>query len=187
MLKQDKLQKAFTYIEPGPVVLLTTRDGQKNNICTISWMMAIDYSAHCHMAISTGEWNHSFGTMMKTKECGIWIPSEDMAEKVVGIGICSGEDNDKFGKFSLTPFKGTEIKAPLICECIVGLECRVIDYIEKYGLIIFECSQLWVDRTKEFVPTLHANGDGTFRTDSDRVINLREEMRMWIPDGAEKF
>ena len=33
----------------------------------------------------------------------------------------------------------------------------------------------------------HANGDGTFRTDSDRVINLREEMRMWVPGGSERF
>ena len=187
MLKKDKLQKAFTYIEPGPVILLTTRDGQKDNICTISWMMAIDYSEHCRIAISTGAWNSSFKTMMKTKECGICVPSANMSEKVVGIGTCSGEENDKFTKFSLTPFEGTLSKAPLICECIAGLECRVIDYIEKYGLVILECNQLWVDKTKEFLPTLHANGDGTFRTDSDRVINLREEMRMWVPDGSERF
>ncbi len=81
MLEQDKLQKAFTCIEPGPVILLTTRDGHKNNVCTISWMMAIDYSEHCHIAISTGAWNHSFDVMMKTKECGVCIPSADMAEK----------------------------------------------------------------------------------------------------------
>jgi len=52
--------------------------------------------------------------------------------------------------------------------------------------VILECSQLWVNITKEFLPTLHANGDGTFRTDSVRVIKLREEMRMWVPGGAEK-
>ena len=94
--------------------------------------------------------------MMQTKECGICIPSADMAEKVVGIGTCSGREIDKFTEFSLTPFEGTSAKAPLICECIAGLECRVIDYIEKYGLVILECNQLWVDKTKEFLPTLHA-------------------------------
>ena len=74
----------------------------------------------------------------------------------MGIGTCSGREIDKFTEFSLTPFEGTSAKAPLICECIAGLECRVIDYIEKYGLVILECNQLWVDKTKEFLPTLHA-------------------------------
>ena len=53
--------------------------------------------------------------------------------------------------------------------------------------VILECSQLWVDKTKDFLPTLHANGDGAFRADSVRVIKLREEMRMWVPGGAERF
>ena len=34
-----KLSKAFTLIEPGPVVLVTTGDGRKNNVMTITWTM----------------------------------------------------------------------------------------------------------------------------------------------------
>jgi len=29
--------------------------------------------------------------------------------------------------------------------------------------------------------------DGTFRVDSDKVINLREQMSMWVPEGSERF
>jgi len=187
MMKKDSLQKAFTYIEPGPVVLLTTKDGRKNNICTISWTMAIDFAAPCHIAICTGAWNHSFNIMMKTKECCLCIPSADMAAKVVGIGTTSGEEVSKFKQFALTAEKGSCVKAPLIKECIACLECKVIDYIDKYGLVILECEELWVDKKREFKPTLHANGDGTFRVDSEKIINLRKEMGMWVPAGAERF
>lgn len=187
MLVKDSLQKAFTYIEPGPVVLLTTKDGRRNNICTISWMMAMDYAEHCHIAISTGAWNHSFVTMMETKECCVCIPSADMAEKVVGIGTCSGEEVSKFKKFGLTSANAETVKAPLIQECIACLECKVQDYIESYGLVILECRQLWVNKKREFEPTLHADGDGTFRVDSREIINLREKMRMWVPAGSERF
>lgn len=186
-MEKDKIQKAFTYIEPGPVVLLTTKNRNKNNICTISWMMAIDYSSHCHIAISTGPWNTSFETMMKTKECCICIPTSDMAEKIVGIGTTSGDEIDKFKEFNLTPIKAEKIKAPIIKECIACLECKVIDYIDNYGIVILECINLWVNKEKEFLPTLHANGDGTFRVDSDKIINLRDKMEKWVPEGSERF
>lgn len=76
---------------------------------------------------------------------------------------------------------------PLIEECIACLECVVIDYVKKYDLVILECRELWVDKECEFDPTLHANGDGTFRVDAPEVVNLREEMRKWVPDGSERF
>lgn len=36
-MRAMKLSKAFTLMEPGPVVLVTTSDGKKNNIMTLSW------------------------------------------------------------------------------------------------------------------------------------------------------
>lgn len=187
MLQKDTLQKAFTFIEPGPVTLITTKNGSRNNICTISWTMAMDYAEHCHIAVSTGPWNYSFTSMMKTKECCVCIPGADLAETAVGIGTVSGREVSKFRKFHLTAEKAELVKAPLIQECIACLECRVTDYIGQYGLVILECVQLWVDKKREFEPTLHANGDGTFRVDSDRVINLREKMSMWVPEGSARF
>lgn len=37
-----QIEKAFTLLEPGPVVFVTTHDGKKNNIMTISWTMVVD-------------------------------------------------------------------------------------------------------------------------------------------------
>ncbi len=51
-MRQLKLSRAFTLIEPGPVVLITTSDGTKNNIMTISWTMVVDFTPV--FAITTG-------------------------------------------------------------------------------------------------------------------------------------
>jgi len=58
------LSKAFTLIEPGPVVLVSTHDAGKDNVMTISWTMVMDFSPV--FAITTGAWNHSFHALQKT-------------------------------------------------------------------------------------------------------------------------
>ena len=103
-MRQLKLNKAFTLMESGPVVLVTTHDGKKANIMTISWTMVVDFTSV--FAITTGAWKHSFAALQKTGECVIAIPTVDMLDKVVGIGTCSGADTDKFAKFKLTPVPG---------------------------------------------------------------------------------
>jgi len=75
-MRRLKLSKAFTLMESGPVVLVTTHDGQKNNIMTISWTMVLDFTPV--FAITTGEWNHSFAALRKNRECVIAIPTVDL-------------------------------------------------------------------------------------------------------------
>jgi flavin reductase (DIM6/NTAB) family NADH-FMN oxidoreductase RutF len=82
-MRQLKLGKAFTLMESGPVVLVTTHDGEKDNIMTISWTMVMDFTPV--FAITTGEWNHSFKALRKNRECVIAIPTVDMLDKVVDM------------------------------------------------------------------------------------------------------
>lgn len=62
-MRQMKLSRAFTLIEPGPVVVVTTHDGVKPNIMTISWTMVLDFTPV--LAITTGSWNHSYELFRK--------------------------------------------------------------------------------------------------------------------------
>ena len=39
------LEKAFMLFEPGPVILVATNDGIKNNLMTITWHMVTDFCA----------------------------------------------------------------------------------------------------------------------------------------------
>jgi flavin reductase (DIM6/NTAB) family NADH-FMN oxidoreductase RutF len=54
-MEKMKISKAFTLMESGPVVLITTNDGNKNNIMTISWTMVVNFTPI--FAMTTGPWN----------------------------------------------------------------------------------------------------------------------------------
>lgn len=177
-MKEVAIQKALTFIEPGPVVLVTTADGDKKNVMTISWTMAIDFDQH--IVLTTGRWNYSFEALMSTGECCVCIPPASMAKTAVGIGMVSGEDTDKFKKFNLTAVKGKIVKAPMIKECMACLECKVIDFIEKYGFVVLKVLRVVVNEDLEDRRILHAVGDGTFFADGEKII-LRDEMKAKLP------
>ena len=176
-----QLSKAFTLIEPGPVVLVTTWDGKKNNIMTISWTMVMDFTPV--FALTTGPWNHSYAALSKSRECVLAIPGVDLIDRVVGIGTCSGADTDKFEKFKLTAMKAERVGAPLIGECMANIECRVIDIVERHSIVVLEGLAAWFDDSRKERRTLHAVGDGTFIADG-RKFDRREMMLSRLPDGV---
>lgn len=179
-MRQLNLNKAFTLIEPGPVVLVTTNDGQKNNIMTISWTMVMDFTPV--FAIVTGDWNHSFAALRKNRECVIAIPTVDMLDKVVGIGTCSGVDTDKFAKFKLTPVQGQFVRPPLIKECLANIECKVIDIVKKHNIVVLEGVAAYIDTERKEKRAVHAVGDGTFIVDG-RKLDRRKMMASKLPNG----
>ncbi|MCG4255886.1 flavin reductase family protein [Acetobacter senegalensis] len=179
-MKHLPLNRAFTLLEPGPVLLITTHDGTRSNIMTLTWSMVLDFSAS--FAITTGPWNYSYTALTKTKECVISLPTVDMIDTVVGIGTCSGEDTDKFDKFALTPLKATHVRAPLIKECLANIECRLVDRIDRHNILILEGLEAYFDTSRKEQRTLHAVGDGTFIVDG-RKIDRKEMMQSKLPEG----
>jgi len=180
-MRELKLSRAFTLMESGPVVLVTTHDGKKDNIMTISWTMVMDFTPL--FAMTTGEWNHSFAALRKNRECVIAIPTVDMLDKVVGIGTCSGADTDKFSRFRLTPVRGKVVRPPLIKECLANIECKVIDIVNKHDIVVLEAVAAHIDPARKERRTLHAVGDGTFIVDG-RKIDRRKMMASKIPYGV---
>ena len=180
-MRELKLSKAFTLIEPGPVVLVTTCDGVRNNVMTISWTMVVDFTPM--FAITTGPWNHSFAALRKTRECVMAIPTVDMLDCVVGIGTCSGADTDKFAAFRLTAVPGTVVKPPLIRECLANIECRVVDRVSKHNIVVLEGVAAHIDSRRKEKRMLHAVGDGTFVVDGRR-LDRRKKMANKIPSGV---
>jgi len=179
-MRQFKLSKAFTLVESGPVVLVTTHDGRKDNIMTISWTMVLDF--HPVFAITTGGWNYSFAALREQRECVIAIPPVDMLDKVVGIGTCSGADTDKFAKFKLTAVPGKVVKAPLIKECLANIECKVVDIVRKHNIVVLEGVAAYFDPVRKEKRTVHAVGDGTFIVDG-RKMDRRKMMASKVPEG----
>jgi flavin reductase (DIM6/NTAB) family NADH-FMN oxidoreductase RutF len=181
LMRKLKLSKAFTLMESGPVVLVTTHDGKKDNIMTISWTMVMDFTPV--FAITTGEWNHSFAALRKNRECVIAIPTVDLLDKVIGIGTCSGADTDKFSRFKLTPVRAKLIRPPLIRECLANIECKVIDIVKKHNIVVLEALAAYVDTARKEKRTVHAVGDGTFIVDG-RKIDRKKMIASKLPSGV---
>jgi flavin reductase (DIM6/NTAB) family NADH-FMN oxidoreductase RutF len=179
-MRKLKLSRAFTLIEPGPVVFVTTHDGSKNNVMTISWTMVLDFTPV--FAITTGDWNYSFAALRTTRECVIAIPTVDLLDRVVGIGTCSGADTDKFAKFKLTAVSGKVVKAPLIAECLANIECKVADIIRKHNIVVLAAVAAHIDSARKERRMVHAVGDGTFIADGRR-LDRSKMMASKLPPG----
>lgn len=175
------LNKAFTLLEPGPVVLVTTCDGTTNNVMTISWTMVLDFTPR--FAITTGAWNHSFAALRKTRECVIAVPTVDLLDEVVGIGTCSGADTDKFARFGLTPLRAKVVAAPLIAQCLAHIECKLVDRVPRHNLVVLQGVAAHVDATRKERRTVHAVGDGHFIVDGRR-LDRRKAMASRLPAGV---
>ena len=178
MLEEYPLNRVFTLIEPGPVLLVATADGRRKNVMTITWSAAMSFAPT--FGIVTGSWNHSFEVMMRTRQCVVAVPGVDLIDKVIGIGTCSGMDTDKFRKFELVSAKAKEVKAPLLADCLFNLECKVDDYVDRHGIVILECVRAWKNPRRREKRTFHAIGDGTFVADGEK-FDLRKEMASKLP------
>ena len=161
--------------------LVTTNDGRKDNIMTISWTMVMDFTPM--FAITTGEWNFSYAALRKSRECVIAIPAVDLLDRVVGIGTCSGADTDKFAKFRLTAVPAKVVKSPLIKECLANIECKVVDIVAKHNIVVLEGVAAHIDSARKEKRMIHAVGDGTFVVDGRR-IDRRKMMASKIPAGV---
>lgn len=118
----DKLSKAsikrvFTWFESGPVILVASNDGLVDNVMTISWHMVMDFSPH--IAITTGSWNESYETILRTKEAVLCVPNASMIDTVIKIGTVHGSEKNKFDEYGLSRQKASKVKAPLITDSVV--------------------------------------------------------------------
>jgi len=168
--KQDVPPRlARHYLEPGPVVLLSSRYDGTDNVMTLGWHQILAFSPSLvSCMISHG--NHSHDMIRQSGECVINIPDSAMIDTVVGIGNCSGADTDKFASFDLAREPSQKVDAPRVAPCWAHLECRLHDrsMIEDYGLFVFEVVAI-AAMTGTRPQTVHYLGDGQFQRSGDTI------------------
>lgn len=158
------------FLEPGPVVLVSSRWKNQNDIMTMGWHMVMEFSPSLiGCVIASG--NHTYEMIRNSGECVINIPSALQVDTVVGIGNCTGSESDKFTRFNLTAGQATKIGAPLIDECYASFECRLHDdtMVELYNLFIFEVVKAHVSPTAEHETSLHYQGMGQFMLSGNTI------------------
>lgn len=117
----------ITNLYPAPVVLVTCGHEQPN-IITLAWVGTL-CSEPILVGIGVRPSRYSHDLIKTTGEFAVNIPTADMVEIVDYCGHVSGRDVDKFVACSLTPEPASAIKTPLIAQCPINLECKVVQTI----------------------------------------------------------
>ncbi len=171
------LSQVYRFLEPGPVVLVSTADQGRANVMAMSWHTMMEFEPPTVGCVISGR-HRTFETLRATRQCVIAIPTVELAEKVVGCGNTSGRRVDKFAAFGLTAIPASRVAAPLIAECYVNLECRVVDsrLVTKYNFFILEVVKAWRDTSRKDPRTIHHLGRGLF-TVAGRKIKLASKAK----------
>ena len=125
--------KPFRPVYPSPAALITSvaSDG-KANIITLGEVYNLSVSKPVIVGISMAKPRYSHKLISESGEYVLNLPTTQILEKVDRCGTMSGRDVDKFAEVGLTPIPASKVKPPLIAECPINLECKVIG-IEEIG------------------------------------------------------
>jgi flavin reductase (DIM6/NTAB) family NADH-FMN oxidoreductase RutF len=137
---------------PGPAALITSIDGAgKANIITLGEVFNISIFGPIILGIAMRPATYSHGLIKASKEFVVNLPGADIVDKVDRCGSVSGRTGiDKFEAFGLTPVPASRIRTPLISECPVNIECRLLEIqtIGDHDLFTGEAVIVHVDEDK---------------------------------------
>lgn len=105
-----------------------TYDPSSINVLTIAWTGTI-CSDPAMTFVSIRPERHSYAMVKEGMDFVINLPTRSLVKAVDFVGVRSGKDLDKFDYCHLTPEKATHVKAPMIKESPVNLECQVTKVI----------------------------------------------------------
>jgi flavin reductase (DIM6/NTAB) family NADH-FMN oxidoreductase RutF len=141
--------KPGTMIYPIPAVMISCgHEPDEYNIITIAWTGTINSKPPmCYISVRPER--HSYDIIKRTGEFVINLTNEKLARATDWCGVRSGRKYNKWEKMNLTPAPAKIVKAPIIAESPVNVECVVKDIIElgSHHMFTAEVVNVSVDDT----------------------------------------
>lgn len=121
--------KPGTMIYPLPAAMISCGTSKDDyNLITLSWMGTICTNPPmCYISVRPER--HSYNIIKENMEFVINLTNEEMAFATDWCGVKSGRDFNKFEEMKLTPVLGEMVKAPVIAESPLSIECKVKEII----------------------------------------------------------
>jgi flavin reductase (DIM6/NTAB) family NADH-FMN oxidoreductase RutF len=143
--------KPGTMIYPLPAVMVSCgSEPEEYNIITISWTGTICTDpAMCYISVRPGR--HSYNIIKKNGEFVINLTTKSLAFATDWCGIKSGKDHNKFAEMGLTPVPALKVKAPMIKESPLNIECIVKEIKELGSHHMFISEVVAVNAEDEFI------------------------------------
>lgn len=111
--------------DPGLLLVGAKKNGRAN-VMAIGWgLVGVLWRMPVFMvAVRPSRFTHEF-----IENSGVFtvnVPKDGMDEVVSRCGEVSGREHDKFNECRLTLAKGRKVKVPVIKQCKIHYECRVV-------------------------------------------------------------
>ena len=187
MRKEIDLGLATRLMNHGPVILVSSKCGEKINVTTVAWHMPVSKKPPV-LALEIGENHFIFECIKETGDFAVNIPSKELVGEVVKCGSCSGRDNDKIALCGFTAMPSKRIMSPFIDESLAVLECVQVGdrhLLEEYNIVLGEVKRAeaeegafdehWIFE-KEKNRTIGHLGDRTFCSPGGEILDLREKL-----------
>lgn len=145
---EKELWKPGNMLYPLPVVMVSVTDGVGNdNIITVAWTGTV-CSDPPMLSVSIRPERHSYSMIKQTGEFVVNLVTRDLVYATDYCGVKSGREVDKFREMKLTRLPASQVKAPLIGESPVNLECRVSQVIPlgTHDMFLAEIVAVHADR-----------------------------------------
>lgn len=124
---EKRIWKPGTLIYPLPAVMVSCGDiNGEMNILTVSWTGTICTNPPmCYISVRPER--HSYNMIKEHGEFVINLTTEQLAQMTDFCGVKSGKEINKFEVCNLTPVAASQVKAPLIGESPLNIECKVTE------------------------------------------------------------
>ena len=143
--------KPGNMLYPLPAVLVTVADNSGNeNVFTVAWTGTI-CTDPAMVYISVRPSRYSYDMIKESGQFVINLTTEKLAKATDYCGVKSGRDENKFEKMNLQTEKAEYVKAPLLTDSPVNIECEVTEIKHLGTHDMFIAKVLCVHADKEYM------------------------------------
>lgn len=141
----EKINLGSNVFIPMPVTLLGINIDGKANFMALGWVSRLNASPPL-IGAAINKYHYSSEGIRENETFSINIPSEDLMRETDYCGLVSGRETDKSELFKV--FYGKTGSAPLIEECPLSMECKLVDIYEMPSneLIIGEIVETYLEK-----------------------------------------
>lgn len=126
---QKKEANKKSCLQPTPKVLVSCRGKNgKNNALAVAYCGNCSYDPPMVM-VGIVPSRHSYHMVKETGCFVVNLVPKSLKETFAYLGSHSGRDEDKLAKTGVKLAEAVKVNAPLLSDCPVNIECKVVDSI----------------------------------------------------------
>ncbi|MDD3225831.1 MAG: flavin reductase family protein [Clostridium sp.] len=126
---KEVVENRKSCLQPTPKILVSCRDNNgRNNALAVAYCCNCSYAPPMIM-VGVVPSRYSYKMLKETGVFAVNIVTKDQKEVFDYLGSHSGRDEDKFSKLNIKVEEGIKVNVPLLVDCPVNIECKVVDSI----------------------------------------------------------